>query len=118
MDLNEKAKELGQEIRKTDAYQELERAGENLKEDPQAQELIQQVQEAQRQIEFSQQAGVQPDQEQIEKFTQLREQMQTNITVKAFMKAQEDFNNIMKDINEAISEGVTGEKPGEEGGEQ
>ncbi len=116
MDLNEKAKDLGREIRKTDAYQELERAGENLKQDDQAQQLVQQVQEVQRQMEFSQQAGVQPDQQQMQQFAQLREQMQSNITVKAFMKAQEEFNNVMKEVNEAISEGVTGES--EEGEEE
>jgi len=116
LDLNEKAKDLGREIRKTDAYQELERAGENLKQDDQAQQLVQQVQEVQRQMEFSQQAGVQPDQQQMQQFAQLREQMQSNITVKAFMKAQEEFNNVMKEVNEAISEGVTGES--EEGEEE
>ncbi len=110
MSLEDKAKELGQEIRETEEYQELERAGDNLKSDPTAQELIQAVQEAQKTLEFSQQSGVQPGEEQVTNFNNLREQMHSNLTVRSFMKAQEDFNNVMKTVNDAISYGITGEK--------
>ena len=111
MVISNKAKELGQEIKKTPEYQELERTGENLKTDSNAQELIQNVQEVQRQIEFSQQSGVQPDQEQISRFNDLREKMHANLSVRNFMKAQEEFNSVMKSVNDAISEGITGEAP-------
>ncbi len=117
MAINEKAKDLGKEIRETPEYQELERTGENLKADSSAQQLIQDVQEIQRQIEFAQQSGVQPDQEQVAKFNDLREQMHANISVRNFMKAQEEFNSIMKSVNDAISEGITGEAPTDETGE-
>jgi len=113
--LEDKAKELGQEIKETEEYKELERAGDNLKDDPSAQELIQAVQEAQKTIEFSQQSGVEPPEEQTTNFNNLREQMHGNLTVRSFMKAQEDFNNVMKSVNDAISEGITGLKnPNEE----
>ena len=113
MTINYKAKELGQEIKKTPEYQELERTGENLKADGNAQELIQNVQEVQRQIEFSQQSGVQPDQEQVERFNDLREKMHANLSVRNFIKAQESFNSVMKSVNDAISEGITGDAPGD-----
>ncbi len=117
MAIEGKAKDLGQEISKTPEYQELERTGENLKTDSAAQQLIQDVQEVQRQIEFSQKSGVQPDQEQIARFNELREQMHANLSVRNFVKAQEEFNNVMKSVNDAISEGITGESLTDETGE-
>ncbi len=111
MGVQTKAKDLGQEIRKTPEYEELERTGENLKADASAQQLIQDVQEVQRQIDFSQQSGVQPDQEQVARFHDLREQMHANLSVRNFMKAQEEFNSVMKSVNDAISAGITGEVP-------
>ena len=117
LSLHEKARELGREIRETEEYKELERLGEKLKEDSEAQQLIQNVQEAQKNIEFAQQAGVQPSEDQTQEFNNLREQMQSNITVRSFMKAQEEFNNIMKEVNDSISKGMTNEEEGEKDGE-
>ncbi len=116
MSLFEKAKELGNQIKETQEYQELERAGESLKQDQEAQQLIQEVQEVQNNIEFSQKAGVEPSEEQTNNFNQLREKMMSNLTVRNYMKAQEDFNNFMKQVNEAISSGISGDE--EEDGEE
>jgi len=110
LDLFEKAKELGSKIKETQEYQELERVSNSLKEDPEAQQLIQQVQETQNSMEFSQKSGVQPEQEQVDQFNALKEQMMSNLTVRNYMKAQEDFSNFMKQVNEAISSGITGEE--------
>ncbi|NLC10748.1 MAG: YlbF family regulator [Firmicutes bacterium] len=109
MTLIKKAKELGRQLKDTKEYQELERTGAQLREDTTAQQVIQEVQDAQQKIEFSQKAGVQPSQEQLTEFQQKRQGMQTNVTIRAFMKAQEDFNTVMKKVNDAISEGVKGE---------
>jgi len=116
--LFEKAKELGNQIRETQEYQELERCSESLKEDSEAQQIIQNVQEAQNSIEFSQKAGVEPSEDQNNQFNQLREQMMANLTVRNYMKAQEEFNNMMKQVNEAISTGITGESGAEESAEE
>lgn len=114
MNLLEKAKELGRELKKTEEYQELERTNQQMKEDPAAQQLIQDVQEAQQRLQFSQQSGIQPTQEQIADFNQKRETLNTNITVRALMKAQEDFNSMMKQVNDAITEGMQGEDEAEQ----
>lgn len=117
MDLFEKAKELGGKIKETQEYQELERASQSLKDDPEAQQIIQEVQESQNNMEFSQKAGVEPSEEQTNQFNSLKEKMMSNLTVRSYMKAQEDFNNFMKQVNESISSGITGEEGQEESGE-
>ena len=110
MELMEKAKELGRELRTTEEFQELERTNEQFREDADAQKLVQDVQEAQQALQFSQQTGVQPTEEQVNAFNQKKENLQTNITVRALMKAQDSFNEMMKEVNEAISEGMKGEE--------
>ncbi len=114
MVLLEKAKELGRELRSTEAFQELERTNEQFKVDAAAQQLVQEVQEAQQALQFSQQSGVQPSEEQVNAFNQKKENLNTNITVRSLMKAQETFNKMMEEVNEAISEGMKGEENIEE----
>ncbi len=114
MVLLEKAKDLGRELRSTEAFQELERTNGQFKEDEAAQQLVQEVQEAQQALQFSQQSGVQPSEEQVNAFNQKKENLNTNITVRSLMKAQETFNKMMEEVNEAISEGMKGEENIEE----
>jgi len=110
----EKAKELGRVIRETSEYLELEKANENIKADEAASQIIEQINEVQEQINFAQQSGVEPSSEQISQFNDLKDKMQNNLTIQSFIKAQEQFNQVMQDINNAISEGLTGEESSEE----
>ncbi len=105
-----KAKELGKEIRKTEQYRELERVSENMQEDAEANQMVKEIQDLQQQIQFAQQSGVQPSQEQIEEFNNLKNKMDTSLTIQAYAKAQNDFSEFMQDVNSAISEGIS---PGE-----
>ena len=114
MELMEKARELGRALRTTETFQELERTNEQFREDEAAQQLVQAVQEAQQALQFSQQSGVQPTEEQINSFNEKKDTLQTNITVRSLMKAQDTFNEMMKEVNEAISEGMKGDESTEE----
>ncbi len=109
MSVIEKAKELGQEIRKTEEYQELERVSENMQDDSEASQMIKEIQELQQQIQFAQQSGVQPSEEQIKQFNDLKSKMDTNLTIQAYAKAQNDFSQFMQEVNSAISEGINPE---------
>ncbi len=111
MSIMNKAKELGEEIRKTAEYKELERATENVKGDTEANKMIQDIQELQQQIQFAQQSGVQPNQEQIDNFNDLKSKMDTSLTIQAYAKAQNDFSEFMQTVNNAIGEGIS---PGQE----
>ncbi len=106
MSVYEKAKELGNEIRKTEEYQELERTSQNIKENSDANQMIQEIQDIQQKIQFAQQSGVEPSQEQIQQFNDLKTKMDANLTIQAFAKAQETFNQLMQDVNTSISKGI------------
>ncbi len=109
MSVMEKARDLGKEIRSTEQYQELERVSENMQEDTEASQMIKEIQELQQQIQFAQQSGVQPNEEQIQQFNDLKSKMDTNLTIQAYAKAQNDFSQFMQEVNSAISEGINPE---------
>lgn len=116
MDVMEKARELGQIIKETEEYKELEEAGKIMQGDPEALQLIKKVQEVQRDISQSQQSGVMPTAEQLTEFEKVREEMHSNEKVQIFVKAQEKFNKVMEEINNAISDGITDEEEEESDG--
>ena len=106
MSVMEKARDLGKEIRSTEQYQELERVSDNMQEDTEASQMIKEIQELQQQIQFAQQSGVQPSEDQIQQFNDLKSKMDTNLTIQAYAKAQNDFSQFMQEVNSAISEGI------------
>ncbi len=106
MSVIEKAKDLGKEIRKTPEYKELERATHNVKGDSEANKMIEDIQEIQQQIQFAQQSGVDPSQDQIDQFNNLKSKMDTSLTIQAYAKAQNDFSQFMQNVNNAIGEGI------------
>jgi cell fate (sporulation/competence/biofilm development) regulator YlbF (YheA/YmcA/DUF963 family) len=103
-----KAKELGRELRNTEEYQRLDEVNQRLNKDSEAQEVIKAFQEAQSKIQFSQQSGVQPTQEQIDDYKEKQKSLEANLTVKAYMKATEGFYAVMKKINETITAAIEG----------
>ncbi len=109
MSVMEKARDLGKEIRNTEQYQELERVSENMQEDTEASQMIKEIQELQQQIQFAQQSGVQPSEDQLQQFNDLKSKMDTNLTIQAYAKAQNDFSQFMQEVNSAISEGINPE---------
>lgn len=110
MSVFEKAKELGMEIRKTEEFKELERTSKNVNEDSQASHTIEEIQNLQQKMQFAQQSGVQPSQEQIDQFNDMKNEMNTNLTIQAYIKAQNDFSSFMQEVNQAISSGISPEE--------
>lgn len=110
MTILEKAKELGRELRNTEEYQKLEEVNRRLNEDTGAQQLIKSFQEAQRSLQFAQQSGVKPTEEQIADYQQKQKNLETNLNIIAYMKASNDFYAVMQQVNEAISAGLGGDK--------
>jgi len=110
VDLIEKAKALGSEIRKTEEFKELSRTTENVKGDPEAARLIEDIQTIQQQIQFSQQSGVQPSQEQVDEFNTAKGKMDASLTIQAYARARNNFDQLMQDVNKAISDGINPEE--------
>lgn len=114
MDVNEKAKELGDVISKTEEYKELERTSQNVHENSEANQMIEEIQDLQQKIQFAQQSGVQPSPEQIEQYNDLKARMNANLTIKAYARAQESFSQLMQEVNSSISEGIKSEEDKEQ----
>jgi cell fate (sporulation/competence/biofilm development) regulator YlbF (YheA/YmcA/DUF963 family) len=112
MSVIEKARELGNEIRKTAEYKELERVTENMEGDSDANQMIKEIQDLQQKIQFAQQSGVEPSEEQIQQFNNIKARMDSNLTIQAYAKAQNEFSQFMQDVNCAISEGINPESKG------
>ncbi len=110
MNIIEKAKELGAEIRKSDQYKELARTSENVQADPEASRLVEEIQKIQQQIQFSQQSGVQPSEEQISEFNEAKGKMDASLSIQAYARARNDFDQLMKNVNSAIGEGIEPDK--------
>ncbi len=106
MSIIEKAKELGMEIRNSEEYRELSRTSENVQADPQATQLVENIQQIQQQIQFSQQSGVQPSDEQINQFNAAKSEMDTSLTIQAYARARQEFDQLMQNVNSAIGEGI------------
>jgi cell fate (sporulation/competence/biofilm development) regulator YlbF (YheA/YmcA/DUF963 family) len=109
MSLFERAKDLGKEIRSTEEFKELEKANLVVKEDELAVKIIEDINEIQQKLSFSERAGVEPDSELLSRFDKLRDRMENNNSIKLLIEAQENFGNVMQQINNAITEGLTGE---------
>ncbi len=106
MSLFEKAKELGQKIKESQEFKEVHRTGQNVENNADAQQIIQEFQMLHQQLEFAQNTGEQPDPEQIEEFNNLKTLMDNNITIKAYFKAQENYGQLMQEVNNIISEEI------------
>jgi len=110
--LMEKAKDLGKAIRNSSEFQELKKKEDILSQDPAAQEIIKNVQEVQQQLESAQRMGMPPEQEQMDKFENMRKEMHENNTLKELVTAQQDLNELMKEVNQAITDGIQEEEAG------
>ena len=73
--------------------------------------MIKEIQELQQQIQFAQQSGVEPSQDQIQQFNDIKAKMDTSLTIQAYAKAQNDFSQFMQEINSAIGEGINPAPP-------
>ncbi len=105
-DLMGKARELGRAMTNTEAYGKLSQAEQQLNEDPEAQALLEGLQQAQDKMQRLQASGLQPTEEQMEEVQNARSEMDDNPAVAAFLEAQSEFGELVKEVNAEISEGM------------
>ena len=70
------------------------------------------IQDLQQKIQFAQQSGVEPSEEQIQQFNDVKAKMDASLTIQAYAKAQNELSQFMQDINCAISRTVKFILPG------
>lgn len=108
MSINQKANELAEEIKQTQEYETLMSAKAKLQLDPTAQELVNEFQEKQEKLQTAQQSGEQVDQEIVQSLQTLQGQMQENETIKNLMDAQQKFDEVMQQVNDAVTQALSG----------
>ncbi len=111
MAIKEKARELAQEIVSSQAYQEMKDAEEAVMADDEAGDLMEELESVQKRVQMAQMNGQEIDQSQKKKIQNLKAKMQQNPKIKDFLSAQQEFNEIMEDVNEIISSTLQGQEP-------
>jgi cell fate (sporulation/competence/biofilm development) regulator YlbF (YheA/YmcA/DUF963 family) len=107
LSIENKAKELAETIKQTEEFEALKSAEARIQLDPNAQDIINRLRETQEKIQMAQQMGRPVSRDDIKELQDIHNQMQVNITLKNFIKAQEDFNEVMQKVNRAITESLT-----------
>ncbi|WP_350342704.1 YlbF family regulator [Proteinivorax tanatarense] len=102
--IKEKAQELADLIKESEQFEALKSAESRLKLDPTAQDLVQNFQELQQKVMEAQYSGQQPDSADMEKLQNMQNEMKLNLTIKNMAEAQENFEGLMKEVNETVSQ--------------
>ena len=104
--LEQKGRELGRLIGQSSEYQALKRANDSLAEDREAVTLLRRMEElrgeAQRMIE----RGAEPTEEMERELDELLSKVQVNPTYQRALVAQSNFDKLMMQANNWISEGI------------
>lgn len=111
MTIKEKAQELAEEIINSPEYQKMKDAEQTVMNDEIASNLMEELESAQKRIQMAQMNGQEIDQSQQKKIQNLKAKMQQNPEIKDFLQAQQEFNQVMEDVNEIISNALQGKEP-------
>lgn len=113
-----KAQELAQAISDSDELVKLRDAAELLDADETANEVLKSFQEKQNVINRAARSGLEMPPEQMEELKGMQGRIQEIPSVQKFAAAQNDFNNLMNQVNNIIAAAVTGEDPEKMGGSE
>lgn len=105
----EKAQALGQAIADSDVLEEVRAAERRIQLDPTAQDLFEEMQNLQQQAQQAQMSGEQLSPQVQNQLQQVKMKMQGNDTCKEWLEAQEQFSNLMQEINRTIGEAMAGQ---------
>ena len=104
--LEEKAEDLGRVLGQTDEYKAQRRATEALREDQAVQKVLAEAERLAQEIERVAQQGNEPTKEQVEKYDQALQSVQSNSVYQQMVAAQANFEKLMARINARIYEGI------------
>lgn len=104
LSLEEKTKELAEEIKNSSEYQELTAAQSRVQLDPKAQDIVNQIQNERQKVQDAQMQGEEVDQNVVQNLQLLQQQAEQNETLSKLFEAQEDFNKIMERVNKTLTE--------------
>ena len=103
-EITQKAAELGKLMADCPASKAYLKARRELQSDEQARKLTEDYQQQIQKVGELEQSGKPVEPEDKRKLADLQQQVASNPTLKAWMKAQVDFSELMHRVNEGISE--------------
>lgn len=98
----DKAAELGRMLGKSGEYREMKEAEALLRQDQEAEILMQQFSMLQQSFERMHMTGHELTPQHIEKLKEAEQSMMTNKNIKIYYKAKTRFNNLFNKVNEKI----------------
>lgn len=108
----EKAKELGQALLDNEVVVVYKAAEANLDNNPEGLKIIRDFQQSYQRITEAQERGEEPEERDLELFQQAQEQMRENKAIMAYLVAQQNFKNLMQEINNIINLEIFGKGSG------
>ena len=110
MSLEAKAEELAAAIEGSDEFQALKEAEKKVEEDDEAKSILEEFQTKQQQMQMMQQAGGNINEAMQNEIESLRADMQENEIISGLMSKQQEFNKVMKEVNQVLSTAIQGEE--------
>jgi len=104
--IQERAREVGRLVARTDEYQALKKANERLRDDRDALTMINRLDELEGQITAYLRAGREPSEELQVEFEQVAGELQQKTVYQGVVAAQANFERLMARINEEIGRGI------------
>ena len=106
MGIDEKARDLGNALARTDEYQALKRAMEGADEDRELVELRNRLQALEERLEASMRAGQEPDEDAKKAYTSAAEELQIKAVFQRLISAQANFEKVMTKVNDTVARGI------------
>ncbi len=104
--IQERAREIGRLLARTDEYEAVKRANELLGDDRETVTLMNQLGDVEDQITSFLRTGREPSQELQDEYARIAEQIQQKSVYQSVVSAQANFERLMTRINEEIARGI------------
>ena len=104
--IDEKARELGNALARTDEYQALKRAMDAADEDRELVDLRNRIQGIEQRLEASMRAGQEPEDDVKTAYTEAAEELQGKAGFQRLIAAQTNFEKVMMKVNETVARGI------------
>ena len=104
--IEEKARDLGRMIGQSKEYQELKRANEALSQDPDAVNLLKQMEQLRAEAQRMLSRGEQPTKDMERQLDELLQKVQVQPVYQRLIAAQENFDKQMSKVNDWILDGI------------
>jgi len=104
--IEQKGKELGRLIGQSSEYQALKRANDSLGEDREAVALLRRMEELRGTAQGMIERGAEPTEDMERELDELLSKVQVNPTYQRALVAQANFDKLMMQVNNWISEGI------------